>query len=106
MADVKITFDIDKIDTSDFAWGDLEDLQSGKFAAIRALIERFAIVEGLSENESLTSFLRGLSVPEMTDLVNDLTSVMNEKSNPADQNGKNSIGVLQNTSARVLARRR
>lgn len=106
MANVRISFDLDRVDPSSFTWGDMEDLQGGKFSAIRGMIEKYAVVEGLPQGDNLSEFLRGLSIPEMNELVGELTSIMQNKINPVDENGKNSNGGSRSSLARGPARRR
>lgn len=101
---VKLSFDLDKFDASDFTWGDMEDLQDGKFAVMRLMIERYAIVEGIPEG-GLTNYLRGLKFSETMELASQLTAIINEKQNPS-KNGKNSGSGSLNTSSRKRVSRR
>ena len=101
---VKISFDLDQFDASDFTWGDMEDLQEGKFAVMRRMIERYAIVEGVPDG-GLTNYLRGLRFSEVMELSTQLVEIINEKQNPS-KNGKNSGGGSPNTSSRKRVSRR
>jgi hypothetical protein len=101
---VKISFDLDKFDASEFTWGDMEDLQEGKFAVMRLMIERYAIVEGIPEG-GLTNYLRGLKFSETMELASQLVAIINEKQNPS-KNGKNSVSASLPTSTRGKVRRR
>jgi len=104
VAEVKISFDLDKFDASDFTWGDMEDLQEGKFTVMRRMIERYAVVEGVPE-EGLGNYLRSLKFAEVMELSSQLVAIINEKQNPS-KNGKNSGGGSLNTSSRKRASRR
>jgi hypothetical protein len=102
--EVKISFDLDQFDASDFTWGDMEDLQEGKFAVIRRMIERYAVVTGVPEG-GLPAYLRGMKFTEVMELSNQLVGIINEKQNPV-KNGKNSGGGSLNTSSRKRVSRR
>jgi len=103
-AEVKISFDLDKFDVSEFTWGDMEDLQEGKFSVMRRMIERYAIVEGVPEG-GLTNYLRSLKFTEVTELSAQLVAIINEKQNPS-KNGKNSGSGSPPTSSRKQVSRR
>lgn len=110
--EVKIRFNSDDIDGSDFTWGDMEDLQAGKYEILRRMVERYGTIEGIPEEVPehfratwLTNYLRGLPVPNMLGITNKLLEVINEKQNPS-KNGKNSGGALPNTSTPKRVRRR
>jgi hypothetical protein len=104
--EVKIKFDPDDIDASDFTWGDMEDLQAGKFEVLRRMIEKYGIVEGIPEDvpESLqgawlTNYLRGLKFGDMLAITNSFLEVINNKQNPVGgTNGKNSKSGSPHTS--------
>lgn len=102
--EVKITFDLDNFNASDFTWGDMEDLQEGKFSVMRRMIERYATVEGVPPG-GLTAYLRGLKFSETMELASQLAAIVNEKQNPS-KNGKNSNGGSLNISKSVRASRR
>lgn len=102
--DVKITFDLDNFDAKEFTWGDMEDLQEGKFAVMRRMIERYATVEGVPQ-EGLTAYLRGLKFTETMELATQLVAIINEKQNPS-KNGKNLNGGSPNTSTPKRGSRR
>lgn len=104
-SEVIISFDLDLFDASDITWGDMEDLQSGKFEAMRRMIERYAVVEGLEPPMTLAGYLRGLKFADTMEIGNQLVAIINEKQNPV-KNGKNSNGVLPNTSTPKRVRRR
>lgn len=101
---VKLSFDLDKFDASEFTWGDMEDLQEGKFAVMRLMIERYAIVEGIPEG-GLTNYLRGLKFSETMELASQLVTIINEKQNPS-KNGKNSGSGSPSISSRKRVSRR
>jgi hypothetical protein len=101
---VRISFDLDQFDAGDFTWGDMEDLQDGKFSVMRRMIERYAVVEGVPEG-GLTTYLRGLKFAEVMELSTQLVAIINEKQNPS-KNGKNSEGGSPNTSTPKRASRR
>lgn len=103
--EVKIKFDLDQFNAGDFDFGWWEDIQNGKFSAIREMIENYAVVEGLQPGETLTSYLRSLKLNDVVELSNQLMAIVNEKQNPS-KNGKNLNGASRSTSSAVRARRR
>lgn len=103
-SEVKISFDLDSFDANEFTWGDMEDLQEGKFAVMRRMIEKYSIVEGLPPG-GLTAYLRALKFSEVAELSTQLIGIINEKQNPS-KNGKNSGSGSPNTSTpRRVSRR-
>lgn len=111
--EVKITFDPDDIDASDFTWGDMEDLQAGKFEVLRKMVERYGTIHGIPEevpdsfrDSWLTNYLRGMRFSDMLSISTAFLEVVKGKSNPVDENGKNSNGGSRSTLARGRASRR
>lgn len=107
MADTNVTieFDLDQFNADDFDFGWWEDLQNGKFSAIRQMIESYAVVEGLPPGMNLTTYLRSLKLTEVTSLGGQLMEIINEKQNPV-KNGKNSNGGSPRTSTTKRVSRR
>lgn len=102
---VTIEFDLEEFNADDFDFGWWEDMQNGKFTAVRELIENYATVEGLPPGMTITTYLRSLKLSEVTELSGRLIEIINEKKNPV-RNGKNSNGVSPNTSSPKRVRRR
>ena len=102
---VKISFDLDQFDASEFTWGDMEDLQEGKFAVMRRMIERYAVVKGLPVGQDFGGYLRSLKFSEVMELSTQLVGIINEKQNPS-KNGKNSgSGSLSTSTPKRVSRR-
>lgn len=112
MSEVRIKFNPDDIDASDFTWGDMEDLQAGKFEILRRMVERYGTAEGIPEDVPehfratwLTNHLRSLKFTDMLEITNKFLEVINEKQSPS-KNGKNSGSVSPSTSTPKRVRRR
>lgn len=84
----QIVLDLDKINMDEFSWGDLEDMESNSPTKIRQMMEKFAIVEGLSKEE-MTTFFRQLSLRQMRELSEQFRAAVMNMANPVAKNGKN-----------------
>lgn len=84
----QIVLDLDKINMDEFSWGDLEDMESNSPTKIRQMMEKFAIVEGLSKEE-MTTFFRQLSLRQMRELSEQFRVAVMNMANPVAKNGKN-----------------
>jgi glutamyl-tRNA reductase len=87
-APTQIVLDLDKINMDEFSWGDLEDMESNSPTKIRQMMEKFAIVEGISKEE-MTQFFRQLSLRQMRELSEQFRAAVMQMANPVAKNGKN-----------------